>query len=230
MQHAGPTQSSHRVNPSKMTTGHSREDSSIRQEFSCAGPMSDERRTSLAGGDPALLRQYCCEQKISRLSNPFRFDSTCNVEDVAEECTNEAGGKAGPVQRYKNLTIDVEEIEKFHYDLMQSELMQDAGVSNPEEQESYGAANEYNLVENQNEILATAECEDDEDYAEDEYRNAENYLSTQHVEPSSQQCLNQVQTQKSIIPSHQQHLSVIPPENSYMSLESFKNKLGKGIV
>lgn len=43
---------------------------------------------------------------------------------MAEECAvglgegDARGGAGGAGLRYKNLTIDVEEIEKFHYDLM----------------------------------------------------------------------------------------------------------------
>ena len=90
----------HRANPSKITTRHSREDSSVRQEFSYAGgPNSSDRVPSSAAGGPGdtatnHMRHYC-EQKISRLSNPFRFDSTCNVEDVAEEGTGEGRCAAG---------------------------------------------------------------------------------------------------------------------------------------
>jgi hypothetical protein len=103
-----PLPASHRPNPSKLTL-HSREDSSVRQEFSYAN--SEERVDAPA---------KCCEQKISRLSNPFRFDSTCNIEDVADECTNEVQPKIG--QKYKNLTIDVEEIEKFHHQLVEGTI------------------------------------------------------------------------------------------------------------
>lgn len=101
MHMGAPVPPSHRPNPSKLTL-HSREDSSVRQEFSYAN--SEERVDGLT---------KFCEQKISRLSNPFRFDSTCNIEDVADECTNEVPQKIG--HKYKNLTIDVEEIEKFHH-------------------------------------------------------------------------------------------------------------------